>query len=85
MDTVNEEGGYSNTTIAYTTLNPLGVYSEKIKDLKELKDEAVVAVPNDVSNQSRALLLLQTAGLIKVNPDKGLLPDISESQRMTKS
>lgn len=78
MDTVNEEGGYSNTTIAYTTLNPLGVYSEKIKDLKELKDEAVVAVPNDVSNQSRALLLLQTAGLIKVNPDKGLLPDISD-------
>lgn len=78
MDTVNEEGGYSNTTVAYTTLNPLGVYSEKIKDLKELKDEAVVAVPNDVSNQSRALLLLQTAGLIKVNPDKGLLPDISD-------
>lgn len=78
MDTVNEEGGYSNTTIAYTTLNPLGIYSEKIKDLKELKDEAVVAVPNDVSNQSRALLLLQTAGLIKVNPDKGLLPDISD-------
>lgn len=78
MDTVNDEGGYSNTTIAYTTLNPLGVYSNKIKDLKELKDEAVVAVPNDVSNQSRALLLLQTAGLIKVNPDKGLLPDVSD-------
>ncbi|MGG5318833.1 MetQ/NlpA family ABC transporter substrate-binding protein [Enterococcus sp. AZ072] len=78
MDTVNEESGYDNTTIAYTTLNPLGVYSNKIKDLKELEDEAIVAVPNDVSNQSRALLLLQTAGLIKVNPDKGLLPDISD-------
>ncbi len=58
MDNVNEESGYSNTTIAYTTLNPLGIYSEKISDISALADGATVALPNDVSNESRALLLL---------------------------
>ena len=64
MDNVNQESGYSNTTIAYTTLNPLGIYSDKIKDIAELADGATVALPNNVSNESRALLLLQTAGVI---------------------
>ena len=78
MDAVNKEGGYTNTTIAYTTLNPLGIFSDKIKDIKDLKDGATVAIPNDVSNESRALLLLQTAGLIKLDPSKGLLPTVSD-------
>lgn len=78
MEEVNKEGGYSNTTIAYTTLNPMGVFSEKIDSLDDLRDGAVVALPNDVSNESRALLLLQTAGLIKLDPDKRLLPSISD-------
>ena len=42
MDNVNQESGYSNTTIAYTTLNPLGIYSDKIKDIAELADGATV-------------------------------------------
>lgn len=78
MDNVNKEGGYHNTTIAYTTLNPLGIYSQKIKDIKELKEGAVVAIPNDVSIGSRALLLLQTAGLIKVDKSKGYLPTVAD-------
>lgn len=78
MDNVNEESGYSNTTIAYTTLNPLGIYSEKISDISALVDGATVALPNDVSNESRALLLLQTAGLITLDADKGLLPTTSD-------
>ncbi|WP_461197787.1 MetQ/NlpA family ABC transporter substrate-binding protein [Enterococcus sp. N249-2] len=78
MDNVNEESGYSNTTIAYTTLNPLGIYSEKICDISALADGATVALPNDVSNESRALLLLQTAGLITLDADKGLLPTTSD-------
>ena len=78
MDNVNEESGYSNTTIAYTTLNPLGIYSDKINDVSELADGATVALPNDVSNESRALLLLQTAGLITLDESKGLLPTTSD-------
>lgn len=74
MDQMNEEGGYSNTTIAYTTLNPMGIFSNKIDDVKDLADGATVALPDDVSNESRALLLLQTAGLIELDPSKGNLP-----------
>lgn len=78
MDSINEEAGFSNTTIAYTTLNPLGIYSDKIKDLAELEEGALVAIPNDVSNESRALLLMQTAGLIELDASKGLLPAVSD-------
>ena len=78
MDNVNQESGYSNTTIAYTTLNPLGIYSDKIKDIAELADGATVALPNDVSNESRALLLLQTAGVITLDQSKGLLPTTND-------
>ncbi len=78
MDNVNQESGYSNTTIAYTTLNPLGIYSDKIKDIAELADGATVALPNNVSNESRALLLLQTAGVITLDQSKGLLPTTND-------
>ncbi len=81
MDNVNEEGGFSNTTIAYTTLNPLGIFSNKIKtekELQDLKEGAVVAIPNDVSNESRALLLLQTAGLIELDKEKGFMPTTND-------
>lgn len=78
MDSINEEGGYSNTTLGYTTLNPMGVFSEKIDTLDELQDGALVAIPDDVSNGSRSLLLLQTAGLIELDESKGLLPTTSD-------
>ena len=78
MDSINEEGGYSNTTLGYTTLNPMGVFSEKIDSLDELQDDALVAIPDDVSNGSRALLLLQIAGLIELDESKGLLPTTSD-------
>ena len=44
-------------------IEPMGVYSKKVKDLKELKDGASIAIPNDPTNGGRALLLLQKAGL----------------------
>ena len=46
---------------------PMGIYSNLLKDLTELKNNAQVAIPNDPSNGRRALLLLQEAGLIKVD------------------
>ncbi len=45
---------------------PFGIYSEKITNLDELKDGATISLPNDPSNETRALLLLADAGLIKV-------------------
>jgi D-methionine transport system substrate-binding protein len=48
-------------------IEPMGLYSHKIKSLKDLKDGAKVAIPSDITNQARALLLLQKQGLIKLN------------------
>lgn len=84
MEQINEESGYSNTTIAYTTLNPMGFFSEKHESIDTIPDGGQVAIPDDVSNESRALLLLQTAGLIEVDPEAGLLPttdDITDNPK----
>ena len=45
-------------------IEPMGIYSKTIKDLKELADGATVSIPNDPTNGGRALLLLQKAGLL---------------------
>ena len=55
--------------ISTTVLAPLGIYSKKVKDIK---DGAQVMIPNDVSNQARALKLLESAGLIKLKDNFGL-------------
>ena len=74
MDNYNRDHGTELTTIGYTVMAPLGLYSDKIKDISELKDGDTIAIPNDVSNEGRALILLQTAGLIKLDPEAGLVP-----------
>lgn len=60
----------SLAVIGRTYIGPLRVYSNKIKKLSELKSGANIAVPNDTTNEGRALILLQTAGLIKVDKSK---------------
>ncbi|CAM3124950.1 dipeptide ABC transporter glycylmethionine-binding lipoprotein [Staphylococcus argensis] len=55
-----------------TVLAPLGIYSKKIKNIKDVKNGAEVVIPNDVSNQARSLKLLEKAGLIKLKKDAGL-------------
>lgn len=84
MEQINEESGYSNTTIAYTTLNPMGYFSEKHESIDTIPDGGQIAIPDDVSNESRALLLLQTAGLIELDPEAGQLPttdDITDNPK----
>lgn len=78
MEQINEDAGYNNTTIAYTTLNPMGLFSDKYASAEEIPEGGEIAIPDDVSNESRALLLLQTAGLIEVDPEKGLLPTVND-------
>jgi len=51
---------------------PLGLYPGKIKTLDAIASGATIAIPNDTTNEARALLLLETIGLIKVNPNAGL-------------
>ncbi|AII14859.1 DL-methionine ABC transporter MetINQ, substrate-binding protein [Campylobacter iguaniorum] len=53
-------------------LEPMGVYSKKIKSLNELKDGATVSIPNDPTNESRALDVLVSAKLIEVDQNAKL-------------
>lgn len=78
LDNYNTEHKTNLVSIGNTVSAPLGIYSDKIKEIKELKDGAEIAIPNDATNGGRALLLLQTAGLIKVDPAKKQIPTVSD-------
>lgn len=71
--------------VSTTYLEPMGIYSSKIKKVEEFAQGATVAIPNDGANESRALLLLQSAGLIKLKADfdpvKGTPADITENSK----
>src|SRR3990167_3704586 len=58
--------GYSFAAVSDTFLYPMGLYSKTIAHLSDLKPGSKIAIPNDPSNEARALLLLQKAGLIKL-------------------
>lgn len=64
LDEFNEGRGTSLVTVTGVHVEPFGAYSRKIESLEDLKDGAVVAIPNDPTNGGRALLLLQKHGLI---------------------
>ncbi|TZE81417.1 MetQ/NlpA family ABC transporter substrate-binding protein [Calorimonas adulescens] len=71
-DFVKERNITNLTTIGKTMIFPMGIYSNKIKDMKDLPENGTVSVPNDATNEGRALLLLQSAGVIKLKDDAGL-------------
>src|SRR3990167_8976665 len=57
--------GYPFEIIAKTLVYPMGVYSEKYKNINQIPDNAIIAIPNDPSNETRALKLMAKEGLIK--------------------
>lgn len=68
-------------------IEPMGVYSKKIKKLDELKDGATIAIPNDPTNGGRSLLLLEKAGIIKLKEgvgEKATVNDIAENAKHIK-
>lgn len=68
LDAAIKAHGYSLKSIGKTFVYPTGVYSQKHNSLNELPQKALIAIPNDPSNETRALQLLQKAGLIKLKP-----------------
>jgi D-methionine transport system substrate-binding protein len=72
LDNANRTRGYDIVPLATSIITPLGIYSQKLGALSELPDGAQVALPNDPSNGGRALLLFQSAGLIKLRPEAGI-------------
>lgn len=78
--------GYVFTVIGKTFIYPMGLYSKKYKSVHDIPEKAVVAIPNDPSNEARSLLLLQKAGLIKLkdggNSDSTLLSIIDNPKQL---
>ena len=70
--------GYNIVAIADTYISAMNIYSKNISNVSELKKGDKVAIPNDPSNEGRALKVLEAAGLIKVKPEVGDLPSISD-------
>ncbi len=76
--------GYDITAIGDTLITALNIYSKKISSLDEIKDGDKIAIPNDATNEFRALNILQAAGLIKLSPDAdetATIGDIAENPK----
>ncbi|MFP4661247.1 MAG: MetQ/NlpA family ABC transporter substrate-binding protein [Halanaerobiales bacterium] len=72
LDSFNQDHNLSLVTVARIHVEPFGLYSEKIDSIDELSDGAVIAVPNDPTNEGRALLLLENKGYIKLDAENEL-------------
>ena len=72
LDNYNKENGTDLVNVGKIHYEPMAVYAGKSSDLKNIADGAVIAVPNDPTNEGRALLLLQDQGLIKLKDAKNL-------------
>jgi len=72
------DNGYEITSIGDTFISAMNIYSDKIKDISEIKEGDKIGVPNDATNEGRALKILQAAGLIKVDEAAGDSPEVSD-------
>ena len=78
LDNFNEENGTSLVSVAGIHYEPFGIYPGTKADLAALSDGDVIAVPNDTTNEARALLLLQDNGIIKLKDGAGLLATVKD-------
>lgn len=84
LDAYNASKNTDLVPIGRTFISPIGAYSHKIKDLKDVPQGGKVSIPNDTTNGGRALFLLEAAGLIKLKDDVGVSPtkpDIAENPK----
>ncbi|SHJ74064.1 MetQ/NlpA family ABC transporter substrate-binding protein [Paramaledivibacter caminithermalis] len=72
MESFAKEHNIELFNAAKIHVEPLGLYSKKIKSIDELKDGSIISIPNDPTNGGRALLLLKSKGYIKLKEDAGL-------------
>ena len=72
MEEFNEKNGTHLVSVGKVHYEPMGIYPGLTKTLEELKDGATIAVPNDATNEARALQLLAAQGLIELKEDAGL-------------
>ncbi|NRP20817.1 D-methionine-binding lipoprotein MetQ [Ensifer adhaerens] len=70
--------GYKIVPVGYTGVWPIGLYSKKHTKIADLPEGAVIGVPNDPSNEGRALRVLQNEGVIKLKEGTGILATIAD-------
>ena len=73
LDNQIKTRSYHIVPVGYTAVWPIGLYSHKVKSVADLPKGAVIGVPNDPSNEGRALRLLESQGAIKLKPESGIL------------
>lgn len=84
LDQFNEDRGMDLVSVAIVHYEPFGIYPGKTKSIEDLQDGAQIAVPNDGTNEARALLLLEAQGLIKLAEGVGMdatVIDIAENPK----
>lgn len=84
LDQFKKDHKLKLSVVGTTVFAPLGAYTKKIQDIKDVKKGDTIAIPDDVTNQARALKLLEQAGLIKLSSDFGLFggPDKIEENKL---
>ena len=78
LDNQIQQHGYHIVNAGYTGVWPIGLYTKKFKTIAELPEGAVIGVPNDPSNEGRALRVLQNEGIIKLKDGTGILATIAD-------
>ncbi|MBN9269249.1 MAG: MetQ/NlpA family lipoprotein [Mesorhizobium sp.] len=84
LDNQIKTQGYHIVPVGYTGVWPIGLYSRKFTKVADLPEGAVIGVPNDPSNEGRALRVLQNEGVIKLKDGTGILAttaDIAENPK----
>ncbi len=87
LDAQIKARGYKLAVVGKSFVYPLGVYSKKITSLNNLPKNGTIAIPNDPSNEARALLLIEKSGLIKLRANAGAnatLQDITSNPKHIK-
>ena len=70
--------GYSIAILGDTIVAPLSLYSDKITDVSELKEGDKIAIPSDPTNEGRCFKILESAGLLEVDPAAGYVPELKD-------
>lgn len=85
LESFNEEQGTSLVNVGGIHYEPFGIYPGTETDLANISEGAVIAVPNDTTNEARALLLLQDNGIITLKEGAGLTATINDIESNPKN
>ena len=78
LDSFNAENGTNLVSVGYVHYEPFGLYAGKSKSLDNIQEGAIIAVPDDSTNEARALLLLEQEGLITLAEGAGVTATVAD-------